>query len=111
MDEIVWGISLGWSSPGEIVWDWSGVELCGVEGLFWGGTVWFPTKLWGGINCVEIIWGGIVGGRIVWGGIVQGRVFQYGVVWGGIVWGGVVQGGTVWSPMKLWSGIICVEII
>ena len=37
MDEIVWGISLGWSSPGEIVWDWSGVKLCRVEGLFWGG--------------------------------------------------------------------------
>ena len=36
MDEIVWGISLGLSSPGEIVWDWSGVELCGVEGLFLG---------------------------------------------------------------------------
>ena len=36
MDEIFWGISLGLSSPGEIVWDWSGVELCGVEGLFWG---------------------------------------------------------------------------
>ena len=36
-----------------------------------GGTVWFPTKLWGGINCVEIIWGGIVGGGIVWGGNVM----------------------------------------
>ena len=35
-DEIVWAISLGLSSLGEIVWDWSGVELCGVEGLFWG---------------------------------------------------------------------------
>ena len=104
MDEIVWGISLGWSSPGEIVWDWSGVELCGVEGLFWGER--FPTKLWGGINCVEIIWGGIVGGGIVWGGIVRGGVVWDGVVWGGIVQGGivrggVVQGGTVWSSTKL----------
>ena len=36
MDEIVWGISLGLSSPGEIFWAWCGVELCGVEGLFWG---------------------------------------------------------------------------
>ena len=34
LDEIVLGISLGLSSLGEIVWDWSGVELCGVEGLF-----------------------------------------------------------------------------
>ena len=28
---------------------------------YFGGTVWFPTKLWGGIICMEIIWGGIVG--------------------------------------------------
>ena len=75
MDEIVWDISLGLSSPGEIVCDWSGVELCGVEGLFLGNCF-VSDKTRGGIICMEIIWGGIVWGGVVWGGIVQGGVVR-----------------------------------